>query len=479
MTSTIASSIATTSVSSAQVAVLLLDPVGVRNFLVGPLFSLLSRPPVVFHQFLQEEIETIPAPLRASSSQWQNADFGMGGVLRQTLRQTLGYAHMYCVNTRSMQFNRDRPLNGSWRSRALRKSTKTLGRWMRARPRVRALESAYFETTRRSTEYDRFRRQFQEQRPGVVFSSTQKAPEALAAVLAARDLGIPTAAFVVSWDNLTSKARIGAPFDHYLVWGPQMKKELLEIYPEVPPHRIHVTGSPQFDSYGDSVLHCSREEFFAEIGADARRPLICYSGGDIETCPEDQDHLRILAELVRGGAITGDPQILLRPSPADDLERYKETLERYPEILPSMPLWSAHRVGERVRRIPMLEDSWVLANLTRHADVNVNLASTMTLDFAVNDTPVVNVAFDVASPNGSRPPLWSHYYEWEHYRPVVDLGAARFARSPSELAEHVQAYLNDPALDRENRRRLVDLQLGIPVGQASHNVAALLEAIAK
>ena len=42
-----------------------------------------------------------------------------------------------------------------------------------------------------------------------------------------------------------------------------------------------------------------------------------------------------------------------------------------------------------------------LANLTHHADLNVNLASTMTLDFAIHDKPVVNVAFDPLPP----PPL--------------------------------------------------------------------------
>jgi hypothetical protein len=53
------------------------------------------------------------------------------------------------------------------------------------------------------------------------------------------------------------------------------------------------------------------------------------------------------------------------------------------------------------------------------------------------------------------------------------------ARSPEELAEHVNAYLEDPSLDREGRRKLVELEVGVPVGQASERVVEALERIAR
>ena len=53
--------------------------------------------------------------------------------------------------------------------------------------------------------------------------------------------------------------------------------------------------------------------------------------------------------------------------------------------------------------MPTPEDVQFLANLTHHADLNINLGSTMTLDFGLHDKPVVNVAFDVADP-----PIFGH-----------------------------------------------------------------------
>jgi CDP-glycerol glycerophosphotransferase (TagB/SpsB family) len=107
------------------------------------------------------------------------------------------------------------------------------------------------------------------------------------------------------------------------------------------------------------------------------------------------------------------------------------------------------------------------------------MASTMTLDFAIHDKPVVNIAFDVADPPPFGVPLWDFYYRYEHYRPVVELGAARFARSSGELAEHVNAYLQDPSLDRDSRSKLVNLEVGHQVGQSSRKILQVLESISR
>jgi hypothetical protein len=120
----------------------------------------------------------------------------------------------------------------------------------------------------------------------------------------------------------------------------------------------------------------------------------------------------------------------------------------------------------------------MLANLAHHSDVNVNTASTMTLDFALHDRPVVNVAFDMTSPPPLGVPLRDVYYRFDHYRPVVELGAARVAYSANELAASLTAYLADPTLDRTGRRRLVELEVSPPIGGSSPRVLAALRRIA-
>ena len=463
-------------------AVLLLpDGVGVRNVVLGPLLREAGGWEEVrlLHVSMPEDLLATYRERTDDRVLWEPLISFRESPLSHTLRYCLAYAQMYWADTRSMRHHRTRPVGGSWRTRAVNRVARSIGRVTASPGGIGVLDRCHRLEVARLPEVEHYRRLFRESRPSVLLCSHHRPPRILPPVLAAKSLGIPTATFIFSWDNLTSKGRIAAPFDHYLVWSDLMRRELLRYYPDVSADRVHLVGAPQFDPYADDDLLWSREEFCRRIGADPSRPLICYSGGDAGTCPEDPEHLRSLVEQIRSGRISGRPQVILRPSPVDDGGRYDAVRRDYPEVIYARPAWVHTEPGDWARVIPLPDDVPILANLTFHADLNVNLASTMTLDFAIRDTPVVNVAFDVADPPRFGVPLWDFYYRFEHYRPVVELGAARFARTPEELARHVNAYLADPALDREARRRLVELEVGVPAGRSSRRVVEVLEEVAR
>jgi len=455
------------------------DGVGVRNFLIGDFLSLAAYQGAVSAiHVVPEELLATYEPRVGGGVEWHPLVSSRETILNFLLTTSLSYAQMYWADTQAMRHIRDFPLTGPWRWRLLRRFVRIGGRASASRAGLRTLSRLNCSAAGRSRETKWYRQLFERSRPSVLFCSHARPPSVLPPVLAARSLRIPTATFIFSWDNLTSKGRIVAPFDHYLVWSDQMRSELRRYYPDIADDRIHIVGTPQFDPYADQRILWSRERFFGIVGADPSRRLICYSGGDAGTCPEDPEHVRIVMDLVRAGRVRGRPQVLLRPVPVDDGARYEGVRRAYPELIYAQPRWVHTSPGDWSRVIPLPEDVKLLANLTHHADLNINLASTMTLDFAIHDKPVVNIAFDVASPPPFGKPVWEFYYQFEHYRPVVELGAARFARSPDELADHVNAYLENPALDRENRRRLVELEVSLPLGRSSERILEVLKSIA-
>jgi len=257
-----------------------------------------------------------------------------------------------------------------------------------------------------------------------------------------------------------------------------MKQELVSHYPSVDPENVHVVGTPQFDLYGRQELLWSRREFFERIGADPGRPLICYSGAAVRLNVDEPLHLRGLLELIRSGRIGNRPQVVFRRNPWDWTRRHMDLQRDYPELIAAEPCWEATPSAGWTDMVPLPDDVRFMANLVHHSNLNVNVASTMSIEFAVCDRPVVNIAFDVSQPPPFGIPLWEHFYQWEHYRPVWQLGAARVARSMDALADHVNAYLNNPTLDRQERRRLVDLELGVASGRSAGRVAEALESIA-
>jgi hypothetical protein len=466
-------------------AILLLpDGVGARNFLLGSFVGLaVTRWNLsILHAIPQDRLATYSATLDAAGLnggvQWQTLRRDREDPATYFLRVATSYAHMYWADTFSMRRKRSMPPQGSPRARRLQRLGRLTGRLAASLSGVDALDRWHQKAAGRLPAVADYRDLFSRIRPAVLLCSHQRPAPVLAPVLAARALGIPTATCIFSWDNLTSKGRIAAPFDYYLVWSEHMAGELMRYHPGIAPDRVYVVGTPQFDPYADRSLLWPKAAFYAHIGAEPSRPLICYSGGDPGTSPEDPDHVAGLMDMIRAGAVRQWPQVLLRPAPSDPGVRFAGVRGSYRELLFVPPAWVHSRPGDWSGVLPLPEDVTFLANLTAHADLNINVASTMTLDFAIHDKPVVNVAFDVASPPPHGRPLWEVFYQYEHYRPVVELGAARIARSQEDLAAHVNAYLESPALDQEARQKLVKLELGVPPGEGARAILAALDRIA-
>ncbi|HYO82126.1 MAG TPA: hypothetical protein VES20_12045 [Bryobacteraceae bacterium] len=355
-----------------RTAIIAPDGVGIRNFALSGFLEKLDGEVLILHSSEGPVLDALKRRT-AGKAEWAALAPQRESPVPFTLRQMLSYAHVYWADTHSMRYTRSRKTRGSWRTVAANRTARAVGRMAAFPGGVRAIESAYFWSASTLPEVRGYQDVLRAFRPSVVLSTSQQAPRVLAPVLAARSLGMRTVTFVASWDNLTSKGRIAAPFDHYLVWSEHMKGELLRFYPHVAAERVHVTGTPQFDCYADEELRWTREEFCRRVGADPARPLICYSGGDEGTCPDDQHHVRILMSQVRSGAIKGDPQVLLRPSPVDPCTRYQSVRQDYPELLVAEPEWQKS-TGLWSAFVPKPEDVQFLANLTRHSDVNENVA---------------------------------------------------------------------------------------------------------
>lgn len=399
------------------------------------------------------------------------------GVLELFIRRVLEYSHLRVGNTYAMRFILNRPISGRLRHRTVMRSARIVSRVFASRRGVALLARISHALAERRSEVDRYEQLLSEHGVGAVVNAHQRVIDALPVVLAARRLSIPSFSFIFSWDNLTSKGRITPPFDGYFVWSAHMGRELAQFYPDVSEEFVHIVGSPQFEPYGDPEVLLSRDTFAQSLGLRPSDPIICYSGGDEGTCPEDPEHVAVLLELIREGAIRRGAQVVLRPSPADDGLRFAHVRTAFPELVYAPPAWTRPPGGGWASAVPEPEDLVFLANLAHHSDVNVNVASTMTLDFALNDRPVVNIGFDITDPPPHGIPIGEMSRRFDHYRPVLELGAARLASSPAELARLVERALSDPSVDRAERAALVELELGVAPGGANRAVADALDRV--
>ena len=311
---------------------------------------------------------------------------------------------------------------------------------------------------------------YKEIKPSLVFNGSHiHSRNSIQAVQAAQWLGIPTATFVFSWDNLTSQGRITLPYDYFLVWNESIKQQLLQMYSWVRPENVFVTGTPQFDFHFREEFYLSREEYCKKIGADTQRPIVFYATGMANHMPGEPEIVEAIADMLADSAVFPQrPQFVVRVYAKDMTGRFDELKQRRPDILfPHVP-WSPSWLT------PKSEDSVMLVNALRHCAFGINVASTLSLELCMFDKPVINVGYN--PPNVKEEILsYSDYYEFDHYKPVVDSGAVRVAGSPGEMKEMMAKYLSDPLQHSGERKRIIDRMFGDTLdGASSSRVAEVL-----
>jgi hypothetical protein len=282
----------------------------------------------------------------------------------------------------------------------------------------------------------------QVQKPALVFCTNQRISLAIAPLLAAQDLKIPTATFIFSWDNLP-KGTMLVETDYYFVWSSHMKEELLYYYPYIKENKILVTGTPQFENHFQLNNIIDKELFFSQNGLDFQKKYICYSGDDVTTSPYDSDYLLDLIKAVRILNKKGNQLgIIFRRCPVDFSDRFNSVLEENKDIVTAIiPKWD--KIGEGWSTIlPTKEDSVLQLNIIAHTELVINLGSSMVFDYVAHKKPC---AFMNYSPE-RKDSNWSveKIYKYVHFR-SMPTDAVVWLNSPDEIASKIEMMLSNEA----------------------------------
>jgi hypothetical protein len=342
-----------------------------------------------------------------------------------------------------------------------------------SRPGLRLLSGAervVSRVVRNTDEYTAYLRKLQ---PSLVFNASHvHCNAAIQPVQAAQWLGIPTATFIFSWDNLTSQGRILLPYDYYMTWSEDMRLQMLDIYRHISGDRVFVTGTPQFDFHFQPQYRWTREDFCAKVGADPKRPIILYSSGMVNYMPQEMLIVEGIADMVKKMTGLGSPQLLVRVYPKDRTNRFDELKRRRPDILFQKVNW------DQTWLTPLPDDVVMLTNTFLHVDAGINISSTMSLELCMFDRPVINVGYNPPGVDIS-PVKFADYYKFDHYRPVAESGAINVVYNIEDMPGALEETLRNPEARRDKRRELIESMFGQNLdGKSGERVAERLLAMA-
>lgn len=274
--------------------------------------------------------------------------------------------------------------------------------------------------------------------------------------------GVPTVFMILSWDHLSSKILLNRKLHSILVWNNHTKNEILQTYRYFRPGQIRVVGIPQYDLYAlkPSITY---SEWCRKYGLDPKRRTILFS-----TMPQsrhDQQHIiveELLKAIVGGKKIPLGLQVLIKCHPFDNFRGYDLLLNRYPV-----------GIYRNSFDVTQTQEDWVPTSSEIEASrdalffcaLNINIFSTVTIEAAYFDKPIVQIAFDPLPINNRIP--CREYYNWDHFKPIVETAATTLVHDYDELFDAVNRSLTEPQRLAEQRKRLVDKYVGKTIGTAA------------
>jgi CDP-glycerol glycerophosphotransferase (TagB/SpsB family) len=208
----------------------------------------------------------------------------------------------------------------------------------------------------------------------------------------------------------------------------------------------------------------SRAEFCRMLGLNPSKKIIFFNPwGNMFTLNGDGDRyvMEILKEIDANIIVRFNPTLEVR---LDGFEPSANMVLDKPGVVFKEDSYGDRDISE--------EDDLRLINELYHSDVVITSASTIAVDAAIFDKPLIGVAL-------SRVPVswWEgveKFYHQEHFYNVMKTGGIRLCRTKEELLNLIGLYLKNPSRDAAGRKKIVEEQCWKLDGKASVRVSEFL-----
>jgi CDP-glycerol glycerophosphotransferase (TagB/SpsB family) len=277
--------------------------------------------------------------------------------------------------------------------------------------------------------------------------------------------GIPNMTVIVGWDNSSSYNVSGADVQWATCWSELQKEELVKGSDWNPEH-VHVGGIPSYDGYFRKSWLMPRDEYFKLHGLNPTRKLISYASSFVHFAP-NYPNIEALAKLVSSDSLAEPSQLLIRLHPshfqdkpkifAEERQHVFDLEKKYPHVHVVQPMALGGSLGYYGG-----EDMDEKSSMMAYSDVVVTVYSTMLVETAVHDTPMIAAVIDI--PGGwNKPKKFSlslkEISDWPTHLRFRLAKAGRVANDENELRDMLNLYLNNRSLDSAERRKFVEQEV--------------------
>ena len=291
-----------------------------------------------------------------------------------------------------------------------------------------------------------FEELFYKYNPNLVFAAHIYGQFDLQLIAESKRRGIKVLGMASNWDHF-DKYYLPLRPDFLLAQSEQVKDFALK-YQSYREENIKIIGYPHFDFIVDKSYTVSREKILEELWFPKDAKFILYVSGSAYSADEP-DTIEKILEWADKNEFGFNTYLVIRPylgGRGADKDFDEKKFFRFEEH-PRVRFYKKEFWGDLSRSIQFF-------NIMRHADAVISMYSTIVIEAAALNRPLVGIGFDGYK---KRPFAQSvrKFMLREHFQDVLNSGAVRTAYGFPELKSILKKYLENPLLDQEERTRMM------------------------
>jgi CDP-glycerol glycerophosphotransferase (TagB/SpsB family) len=219
--------------------------------------------------------------------------------------------------------------------------------------------------------------------------------------------------------------------------------------------KIYQIGLPHYDVYKKPKEFLEeKNSFYKRLNLDTNKKLLSYGAMGDYLFKHEGRVADELETIISNRSIKQPIQVLFRAHP-----RFDSPLQRMKNMKNVIPDLGAKKIGKDIPGSEIDQvDTFHMINTLYYSDIVITGASTMAIDAIALGRPVICVAYDLGLSEKEIGYWYSvkrFYDTYTHFEALIQTGGVKVARSKEELAKYINAYLNDPKLDDNNRNILL------------------------
>jgi len=249
-----------------------------------------------------------------------------------------------------------------------------------------------------------------------------------AILFAAQYLKIPVLVLYHTNKDIYAQGRINFRFYKYGVWNKEMANELLYYNPFIKRNEVEIIGCSHFSYLSDYSLIMEYKEFVFKFNIDAKNDfLVLYTASGPGIIPNENKYIDDIRESLLNAGIN-KYKIIIRTNPMDFTDQWTD--ENHDDIIIVKPQWHYDPIG--FFNFTKQEDLKEFSTLLRYCNVCINIPSTVTIECAIAQVPVINICYNNELNKGAD---ILRFWNAPFYKNVLKFNAAIPVFSKNELKD--------------------------------------------